>query len=186
MKTAIVVKGSMSQIATTENMSIAESFIGADTVVCVDVSGSMHINDSRGGQQRYKVACEELAQLQSNLPGKIAVIAFSSTVEFCPGGLPPFLKGGTDLARALQFMRVTDVEGVRFIIISDGEPNDRQAALLEASNYKNRIDVVYVGPEDRPEGLRFLETLAAASGGIAVTADRAKELSAGVMGLLEA
>lgn len=38
----------------------------------------------------------------------------------------------------------------------------------------------YVGPEEYPAGRDFLQRLAAATGGQTVTADRAKELKAGI------
>lgn len=176
MNTEIVV-GSVANIAQSRNVSIAESFLDADVVIVVDVSGSMHAQDSHNGQCRYEVACQELARLQCDLPGKVAVIAFSSYVQFVPGGVPPFMGGGTNLADALKFVQVADGL-VRFIIISDGLPDDGQAALSVARQFKSRIDTVYIGPEDDLHGgRRFLEKLAAASGGQFATADRAKELA---------
>ena len=53
-----MVQGSLGAVARQNGTSIAESFIECDAVILVDVSGSMAQNDSRGGQQRYKVACE--------------------------------------------------------------------------------------------------------------------------------
>ena len=72
----------------------------------------------------------------------------------------------------------------RVIVISDGEPNEPDKALQVASKFKNRIDVVSVGPEDRPAGRDFLKQLAAASGGQVVTADKAAQLSGAVQRLL--
>ena len=119
-----IVVGSLGAIARQENKSLAETFVSCDVICIVDTSGSMASCDSRGGLSRYDVACQELAQLQANLPGKIGVISFSSTVMFCPGGKPDYLGGGTDLAQALRFTKVADFEGMRFIIISDGDPSD--------------------------------------------------------------
>jgi len=182
--TNAIVTGSLSAIAHRDDKSIAETFISADIVVIVDTSGSMCAKDSRGGNTRYQIACEELAMLQSSLPGKIAVIAFSDTTIFCPSGIPFYFGGNTNLAGALTFAKVADVPGMRFIVISDGEPDDEEATLRVARSYKNRIDVIYVGPEDRPHGRSFLERLASASGGIVATADRAKELAPTIEKLL--
>jgi Mg-chelatase subunit ChlD len=183
MNTAIVA-GSISAMAQNQNKSIAESFVNAEIVVIVDTSGSMSDRDSRGGLSRYDVACEELAALQGSLPGKIAVMAFSNQVQFCPAGEPIYFGGGTDLAGALLFCKLADLPGMRFILISDGEPDDPKRALDVAKTYQNRIDVIYVGPENHPSGRDFLQKLAQATGGVSVTADRAKELQAQIEQLL--
>jgi Mg-chelatase subunit ChlD len=174
-----IVPGSLSAIATRDGVSLAETFVSADAVILVDTSGSMCTRDSRGGKSRYDVALQELAQLQARLPGKLAVIAFSSNVLFCPGGQPPLLNGGgTDIAGALKFAKVADVDGMRFIIISDGEPDDERKALAVAKTYKNRIDTIFVGPEhDYASGRTFLQRLASASGGKHIAADRVQELA---------
>ncbi len=179
-----IVAGSLGALAKQQNQSLAETFVNCDCVVIVDTSGSMHSQDSRGGRSRYDVACDELRQLQANLPGKIGVIAFSNHVMFCPGGQPVDFGGGTDLERALKFTKIADVPGMRFIVISDGDPDDREAALKIAATYQNRIDVIYVGPESMPAGRDFLAQLAKVSGGQAITADRAQELSKSVQFLL--
>lgn len=179
-----LVKGSIGQLAKENGKSIAETFVGADMVVLVDTSGSMSTHDAAGGQSRYDAACEELASLQANQPGRVAVLSFSSTVQFCPTGQPTNLGGGTDLAGALRFAKMADVAGMRFVVISDGEPGDASAALAVARTYQNRIDVIYIGSELHPTGRDFLESLARASGGVSVTADRGQGLGATVEQLL--
>lgn len=181
-----IVPGSLTALATTNRQSLAQTFVGAEVVVIVDTSGSMETHDSHGGRSRYEVACEQLAALQAGLPGKVAVIAFSDTVVFCPNGTPAMLQGSTDMVAALRFAKVADVPGIRFILISDGEPNDAERTLREAAQYCNRIDVIYVGPESMPYGRNFLQRLAAASGGQTVTADRAVGLLGAAQKLLAA
>jgi len=183
MNNAIVV-GSLQAIATQNKTSIAETFLSAEVVILVDTSGSMDANDSRGDRSRYQVATEELKALQASLPGKIAVIAFSSDVQFNPAGVAQYMGDGTDLTKALKFVKVADVEGIRFILISDGEPNDQAGALAVARTFKNKIDVIYVGSELSPTGRDFLQRLAAMTGGQAVTAACAVSLAASVERLL--
>lgn len=178
-----IVPGSLSAIAQQTNTSLAETFLSVDALVIVDTSGSMDSHDAAGGHQRYAVACEELKRLQATLPGKIGVIAFSDTAVFCPGGIPTFLMGGTDLAGALRFVQAADDTGIRFIVISDGSPDSSSEALEVARKFKSQIDVIYVGPEGGP-GSKFLAELAAAAGGQAVTADRVKNLANNVQLLL--
>jgi Mg-chelatase subunit ChlD len=180
-----LVQGSLTDIAQKSGKSLAETFINCDVVILVDTSGSMAITDSRGGNSRYDVACEELTALQGSLPGKIAVLSFSSDVMFCPSGVPIFFTGCTNMAKALQFAKIADaIEGMRFILISDGEPDFESETLTVAKSYKNKIDTIYVGPEERPTGREFLNRLSKASGGKTITADRAKELKSGIEKLL--
>jgi Mg-chelatase subunit ChlD len=181
-----IMKGSLSQIANHNGASIAETFVDADAVIIVDTSGSMDAADSRGGMKRYDVALEELAILQNDLPGKLAIIAFSNYPVFCPSGTPPFLAGMTDLATALDFARVADLEDMRFILISDGQPDNEAKALEAARAFVNPIDVVYVGMDSDSRAKRFLSDLARVSGGTSVTKERVMELSEGVRKLLEA
>ncbi len=183
VNTNALVTGSIGQIAQRDGISVAESFLSADAICLIDVSGSMAAHDSRGGKQRYEVACEELIKLQNTMPGKLAVVAFSSETVFVPGGMPPFLSGSTDLAGALRFVQVADGT-VKFVVISDGYPDEPEEALAIARRLQSVIDVVYVGPESDRAGLQFLEQLAKASGGQFVKADRVAELAARVELLL--
>lgn len=184
MNNTQIVKGSISDIAVQSGKSIAELFSSAEVVTIVDTSESMSKSDSRGGKSRYSVACEELAYIQKNRLGKVAVISFSSDVQFCPGGIPLFEGSGTDLAKALRYAKIADVPGISIIVISDGQPDDYVEALEVARTYKNKISTIYVGPEDRPSGREFLEKLANATGGQHITSDRAKQLSKSIETLL--
>ena len=179
-----LVTGSLLDLAKKNNTSIAETFMSCDVVILVDTSGSMASSDSRGGRSRYDVACDELRSLQESLPGKIAVLSFSGDVEFCPAGVATFMGSSTNMEKALKFAKLADVPGMRFILISDGEPDNPEATLAVAATYQCRIDTIFVGPEDMPAGQRFLANLAQASGGQTVTADRAKELKSGIETLL--
>jgi hypothetical protein len=179
-----LVTGSLQDLAQRNNQSIAETFINCDVVILVDTSGSMSSSDSRNGRSRYDVACDELRALQGSLPGRIAVLSFSSDVIFCPSGVPIFLGSTTEMAKALQFAKVADTPGMRFILLSDGQPDNQEKTLSIAAGYQNRIDTIYVGPEDHPLGRDFLQRLAKASGGQTITADRAKELKSGIEILL--
>lgn len=179
-----LVKGSISDIATQNNQSIAQTFISCDVIVIVDTSASMGAHDAPGGRTRYEQACNELATLQGDLPGKIGVISFSDRVMFCANGVPFDFGSSTDLAGALKFSKVADVpDAMRFIVISDGEPDSESEALMVARKYHNRIDTIYCGPENGM-GRDFLKRLAAASGGSHVTTAQAAQLADGVTKLL--
>lgn len=181
-----LVKGSISDIAKQNGQSIAQTFIGCDVIVIVDTSASMGMNDAPGGLTRYNQACNELANLQGSLPGKIGVISFSDRVMFCADGVPFNFGAHTDLAKALTYAQIADIPNshMRFIVISDGQPDDEQGALMVARKYHNRIDVIYVGNEARPEGRDFLNRLAKVSGGKSVKANVVKGLANEVQKLL--
>lgn len=179
-----ILAGSLADVAAQNKQSIAETFINADAVVLIDTSASMDTCDSRENRKRYDVACEELKALQAALPGKLAVLSFSSRTIFCPSGVPLFQQGGTDMADALKFAKVADVPGIRFILVSDGEPDSPSATLEQAHRYRNKINTIYVGSEIRPQGRDFLAQLAAISGGQAATTYQVNNLVASVQKLL--
>jgi Mg-chelatase subunit ChlD len=180
-----VVPGSLSAISQSTGQPLAESFLAADAMILMDVSGSMASQDSRDNLSRYEVALQELAKLQRDMPGRLAVVAFSGKTELIPGGIPPFFGGGTDLAGALRFAKIADVDGMKFVVVSDGRPNDEKAALAVARTIKAPISTVYVGPENGL-GRDFLERLAAANRGTFGTSTCAVELAATVKLMLAA
>lgn len=171
--TTQIVTGSIADLAQKNNQSIAETFLSCDCVVLIDVSGSMNSEDGTG-EPRYNRACEALKNLQASLPGKIAVVRFSDQVVFEPSGVPFFEGSGTDLAGGLQFIKMADVPDMRFVVISDGQPDDQQAALNIARTFSNKIDVIFIGNELDRSAIQFMNELARVSGGKQITADSAK------------
>jgi Mg-chelatase subunit ChlD len=178
-----IVAGSLGAIAKQDGLSLAESFLSADIIILVDVSGSMGTADSRGGRTRYAVACDELARLQEANPGKLAIVAFASVPTFCPAGTPPSPTGGTDLAGALRFVSPADGT-VRFIVVSDGCPNNEVEALKIARTFESRIDCIYTGPDHDRAGALFLQSLANAAGGRYAVAAKAAELASTVQTMM--
>jgi len=184
-KVTAIVPGSLSAVATSGHISLAESFINADHIVLVDVSGSMTERDSRDGQSRYDVACQELRKLQGELPGSIAIVAFASKPQFCPSGVPMMDTAtgfGTDLAQGLRFIAPADGL-VDVWVISDGEPNNEQEALTIARRMTSRINAVYVGPKGG-DGADFLRQLCAIRGGKATEDTAAMNLAATVQKMI--
>lgn len=168
--------GSVQEVAARHGITLADALMDVDYVALVDVSSSMASRDSRGGRTRYDVAVEELCKVQNAHPGKVAVIAFSGEAQFCPNGVPPFLQGNTALDDALTFAKQWD-GCMRFWIISDGLPDNPNAALRIAAGYESEIDTVYVGPESEDEGAIFLAQLARGKGGKSLHAKNADSLA---------
>lgn len=180
-----IVPGSLQQVSQTKGITLAESFLDVDVLLVVDMSGSMGCKDAPGGLSRYEAAENELARLQGELPGKIGVIAFSSYPVFVPNGKPPHLDGSTDMAGALQFVKVADDTGIKFILISDGEPNDKEGTLKVAKTFKTKIDTIFIGPE-MSSGKAFLDKLASLTGGKSVKTKEVAMLAQPVKALLQA
>lgn len=182
-----IVKGSITQVAKATGKSIPEIFQTVELIAFVDTSGSMDAPDSRGGKTRYQVACEDLRTVQEQHPGKVAVFSFSSYTKFCPSGVPVNQREGTLIATALNAGKPADIPGgMKFVLISDGEPLDEQEALAVAKTYNNPISTIYVGPETDHGGRDFLARLAKASGGASIQAYRVINMLPVVQRMLEA
>lgn len=167
-----IVPGSLSAIAQHNGSSLAESFLSCDALILFDLSGSMEIADTPSGESRRKVATDHLTRLQKNHPGKLALVCFADTVVFCPGGVPQACGGSTCLDRGLSYILPADACGMKIIVISDGAPNSKSTSLEIAVKFENKIDTIFVGPEDDREGGRaFLEQLATVTGGQSFKSD---------------
>lgn len=165
-----LVYGSIKDISQRSGKPIAETFLSVDALVMVDTSGSMDSHDCENNRTRYDLACEQLIRLQREIPGKIGVISWSSSVQFNAGGVPHYFGGGTDLAGVLKFVKPADGTSIKLILISDGEPDYGQSdeCLRLAKQFKSTIQTIYIGPEDGP-GREFLKKLAEATGGQGVS-----------------
>ena len=188
MASTELVYGSLGYLAAQGGKTIAESFaFDVVAIIMLDISASMREPDCPNGQTRYACACDELRRLQRELPGKIAVIEWASGHAFMAGGLPSPPSGMTNMAGVLKYVHRADDCGIRFILISDGEPDIEFTTLDEARKFKSKIDTIYIGPEDGT-GADFLRRLAALTGGRAETKDARGivELSRTIKGLLTA
>ena len=190
-----ITKGSLAELAQQNGATLAESFLSAEAIVIIDMSGSMGAQDAPplkrpefgddmpARRSRYDAAEDELRRLQAENPGKVAVVAFSSTVEFIPGGVPPRLGGGTDMAAALRFVLPADGTGTRLILISDGWPDEPAKTLEVARQFETHIECVFIGPEGNA-GADFLRDLAQATGGRAFISNQPGLLKGAVERLL--
>ena len=180
-----IVPGSLSQIAQQNNTGLAESFLGADYIIVLDMSGSMSSHDAPGGKSREQVAEEDVIHLQTMHKGKIALFCFADYCIFAPGGVPLNCGGSTNMAAALRYIQAADDCGSKIILVSDGMPNDASETLRIAREFKNKIDTIFCGPETDTEGGRaFLEKLARATKGKSYQSDSPGLLGTSVEKLL--
>lgn len=158
------VRGSLVQVSQASNKPLAKVMLGISAVILFDSSSSMGLS-AGGSESRYELAHRELSRLQAEIPGKIAVVAFGETVAFCPDGNPPAPHGGTAMTEALEFCKLFDIKSTKFILISDGAPNNRDTALDVAKTYKNTIHTVYTGKSGSEYAEAFLREVSTVSGG---------------------
>lgn len=138
--------------------------------VCVlfDISYSMRAEDAvmaNGARtSRFLAGAEQLTALQAQYPGQIVLIDFGDRAQVRPGGFPDEPNGmNTFLAPALQLAKELDTGVMKFVIISDGCPQDEFAALEVGQTFIGGIDTIAVGEANN--GAAFLKKLATATGG---------------------
>lgn len=166
MSGELIAVGSVADLAQKRSESIENMFFnGVEIIVILDSSASMGRQDAKGEVSRISVATNELQILQNDNPGLIGLIEFSDDVSFCPSGVPKFLRGQTDMAKALNFILPTDDCDFTFVLVSDGEPDDEEETLIVAQKFIDPIHTIYCGPKTSRAGQKFLETLSNLTGG---------------------
>ena len=179
-----IVKGSVTDVAKTKGMEIAEAIMDVDSIVFIDTSGSMEIVDPGQDASRHELARQQLVEIQSNNPGKVGLCSFSNTVQFCPDGIPKIEGGGTNMNAALKWGLQLNGMGVSLIVVSDGLPNRKLLSLQTAAQIDNIIHTVYIGPESDTEAIQFMRDLANAGRGKALTTKEVPQLAEKVQFLL--
>lgn len=160
------VKGSLQSVANKQAITVAQAFVDAEIIVLLDVSVSMTARDGYpyNLDSRFKKACNQLAKLQSEDPGKVALVCFDDRQTFESSGIGRQPHGSTDIAGALSFVHKADGTGMQFVLISDGEPDNEESALDQAKQFKSKVHTIYIGPENG-QGADFLKRLSAVTGG---------------------
>lgn len=120
--------------------------------VCLllDVSGSM-IDPSEPGVRKIDALRNIVRTLEAPL-----IYAFSRKCVRVSRETIPDPDGGTALHRAFAQIKAHKI--TRAVLITDGLPDDEEAALLAASGLA--LDIFYVGPAPKPA---FLDRLAGAA-----------------------
>lgn len=111
-----------------------------------------------GGKRKIEILRTTLDALQ--WPGP--VLAFASDVQRSSGTLPE-PSGSTRLDLALR--AAAELNPAATLVISDGQPDDEEAALLAAAALPGIIDVLYVGPDSDRAAMDFMRKLAKAGCG---------------------
>lgn len=134
--------------------------VGANTqhncdIVIADLSSSMSCSAFDG-----KTRHECLQEAMTPFKGRVQVLAFNSSVWEVDADALPHPSGSTNLSEALEVAR--SLEPVHVLVISDGAPNSRDAALKAAEKLAEicTIDAMYIGPEGDTGCIEFMRTLA--------------------------
>lgn len=162
-------------------------------VLLLDLSGSMSMS-LRNGKSRQDGLREVVTGLQakrttpmigfgmdnrSTHPLEVGITPLVGFITEVPESLGP----STPLAEAIDMARENGY--AKAVVISDGIPDDRHAAMEAARRFGGRIDVIFVGNPGEA-GSMFLDELATATGGRRFEGDLAdvKEITGAVVGLL--
>ena len=133
--------------------------IGKSVVIVCDVSSSMMGVPFARLQQALTSIWDDLQSA--------SILAFSSFVYPIehPSQLPT-PNGGTALHWALAAAAVQKPSKV--IVISDGEPDDQQAAFEAAEEIPGVIDAIFVGDESDKIAIEFMKKLSRMGGGTVI------------------
>jgi len=147
-------------------------------VLVLDCSGSMQEQGDSPGERRI----DSLRGVISNLHQQGIVfrqLVFNSSCMW--SDIVPEPSGGTNLANALEFCE--KIQAKHVIVVSDGQPDSRDAALAVAKRLNCQIDVFYVGPKGDASAQEFMKQLASLTGG-STNVVSFKELQRAVAGML--
>ena len=124
-------------------------------IFLLDISGSMEM------YIEGKSKLDHLRDIMKDYP-ESRKICFSSDV-YCnvdrngnvDCNIPSSAHGSTDLAGAIRYMRGLAKRPERIVLISDGEPDDMDAAIREATGFSVPIDIIFIGQKGS-SGERFM------------------------------
>lgn len=165
---------------------VKERQVERETFLLLDYSSSMADSVSPYGLTRK---IDALRQVAHDLRDDVSCpqvgfggYAQSGGIRFLAESIPE-PSGGTPLAEGIFFCKQQGAK--HLIVVSDGAPNDREAALQAARDFDGPIDVFYVGPEG-DAGAEFMKRLAEATKGRVqvTTLKETKFLTSAIRGLL--
>lgn len=191
-KSSTALMGSIAQIAHMRGQSEADAMLNATTVVAVDTSASMTEQDAgeAGNQERYEVACDQLAILQAARPGEVVVMSWSTRAIWDFDGVPTYQMSGTDIMAPINEFLSSGLDGLlNLTIIADGEVDEdaKPEAIKKVASMQSRVDTIFIGDKTTPDGKRaaaFLAKLARAGRGQHATTMQPGTLAAPMLALM--
>ena len=139
--------------------------------VLADISGSM--DESVGATTKYALLHKALSDPSLDWTHQ-QLIAFNSIVETVSHpSLLPQPSGSTALHRAI--LHIVPNRPIYTLVISDGQPDDKQACFAAADQLTGVIDVLYIGSDTDFEAIAFMRMLATRTGGRVMVRDLTKQ-----------
>lgn len=154
-------------------------------VILLDISGSMN-ERVESGQRKIDILREALDR--PLLPDEVAIAFHSISTQLPNLQSIPEPGGGTALHLALA--QVIKLHPRQTLVVSDGKPNLKEQALIEAQKITGLINTLYIGRDNDLDAIRFMRELARTRYGVSRTCDirivTPKELGAAITFLLKA
>jgi hypothetical protein len=133
-----------------------------EVVLLLDASGSM----AEGEPRRIDLLWEMLQALRV-LQGRWRVAVFNRDCRWSGVAAVPEPDGDTDLAGAFDV--IGKINPLRVTLITDGQPNDEEAALTAGLQLGCPVSILFVGEPDDEQALRFCRKLCDATKGTFAT-----------------
>jgi Mg-chelatase subunit ChlD len=124
------------------------------TVILADISGSME-SPAWSKHRKIDVLRDAVAQVMKEQ--NCSLIIFSDNAREATQ-VPDATEGSTNLAKALRMAQRYDPGTT--LVISDGQPDNEDAALDVAQEFRGAIDVLYIGPDADLTAIGFMRRLA--------------------------
>jgi Mg-chelatase subunit ChlD len=128
--------------------------VDGPSLILADASGSMSAN-AWGGQSKIKIVGDVVHGLVNQCTS-VRLIAFSTDAREVT--TLPSAGGSTALHAAFEYAK--NLRPRSTLVISDGQPDDSEAALRAAERITGRIDALYVGPDSDIGAIAFMNKLA--------------------------
>jgi hypothetical protein len=131
-----------------------------------------------------KNTLRSLQQRSSRISQPYHIVFFASSAQLLKPNedLPP-PHGSTDLAAGLLEAAVIKPE--QTILISDGMPNDKNDAFTAVDALTGILNIIFVGPDNDVESLKFLKELAQKGQGQLVKEDLSVEAGKNLLPTVE-
>ncbi|GGE01843.1 hypothetical protein GCM10011390_20860 [Aureimonas endophytica] len=150
-------------------------------VILADVSLSK--NERAGGRRRIDILTDALTHILPDLPEAHRIVFSGAPRALAPTEALPEPHGGTAMHLAIE--AAARHRPMKTVLITDGEPDDRQRTLTAATTLTGTMDVIYCGDDGNADAIGFLRTLAAQVGGRVVVHDLSRTSAKAGARLLE-
>lgn len=145
---------------------------GTHVLALADTSSSM--DEPAGGRRKIEILREALNTVLCERP-EIRLFCFDSIAREVTAAAPlPEPSGGTALHLAIELAR--EFSPRQTVVISDGRPDDPEAAIAAAEKLSGTIDVIYCGPDSDTKAIDFMRRLAKVGCGRVIVRDLKKRV----------